>query len=167
MDSRPFAAERLVIRRAGSQDAPTLAAFRAASHVERHETDAESVARFRARCSSFFARELASDAGFLHAWIACDDARPVGAAALTVVPTLPRLEANNANGRLADGRIRDVYVVPQDRRRGVGRQLILAVIAEAKRLGVDRLTLGASSMGRPLYASLGFFDKPDEMIYAL
>ena len=121
--------------------------------------------RFRTQCTSFFARELASKAGFLRVWLALDEERPIGAAALMVVPTLPRLMAGAAES-VGDGRVRDVYVVPEWRSRGVGRQLIVAVIAEAERLGIDRLTLGASSMGRPLYASLGFIDNRNEMIYA-
>jgi ribosomal protein S18 acetylase RimI-like enzyme len=64
-----------------------------------------------------------------------------------------------------DGRIRNVYVAPQFRRRGVGRALTLAAIAAAEEMGVSRLVLGASDDGRSLYEALGFVAKDDEMVY--
>jgi GNAT superfamily N-acetyltransferase len=71
-----------------------------------------------------------------------------------------------SGGGETDGRVREVYVVPAYRRRGIARTLVGLALAEAKAAGVDRVTLGASAMGRALYASLGFVAKPDEMVYA-
>jgi hypothetical protein len=39
------------------------------------------------------------------------------------------------------------------------------LIEEVEALGLQRLTLGSSTMGRPLYEALGFLPKADEMIY--
>jgi hypothetical protein len=41
-----------------------------------------------------------------------------------------------------------------------------AVVAAAEAENVDRLTLGASDMGAPLYLAMGFEYKRDEMVYA-
>ena len=81
---------------------------------------------------------------------------------LSVAPGYPRLDVA---GVKPEGRIRSVYVHPTWRGRGIARRLMLAAIAESQRLGVVRLTLGASPMGRALYESLGFRAKGDEMAY--
>jgi GNAT superfamily N-acetyltransferase len=87
----------------------------------------------------------------------------VGTAALLVYRTLPRVGGRGTPGRRIDGRIRNVRVEPAYRRRGIAAALLREATAEAERLGVDRLALGTSTMGRPLYESLGWVDKNDEM----
>jgi hypothetical protein len=42
---------------------------------------------------------------------------------------------------------------------------VVAAIDHAEARNVARLMLGASSMGRALYESLGFVAKSDEMLY--
>lgn len=54
------------------------------------------------------------------------------------------------------GYVSSVYTAPDHRRQGVARRLMEQLIARAQELGVQRLLLNASDMGRPLYASLGF-----------
>lgn len=52
-----------------------------------------------------------------------------------------------------------VLVLPSFRRQGVGRRLLLHAIESCDALGVERLALDATEMGRPLYLSLGFVDE--------
>ena len=52
-----------------------------------------------------------------------------------------------------------VLVLPEYRRRGVGRRLLVHAIERCDALGVKRLALDATEMGRPLYLSLGFVDQ--------
>jgi GNAT superfamily N-acetyltransferase len=49
-----------------------------------------------------------------------------------------------------------VWVEPEWRSDGVGRQLMSALIAARGELLIDRLFLHATPMGRPLYGSLGW-----------
>lgn len=139
--------------------------MRAASRVERHGRDlAERLARFEASCTDFFARELAAREPFVRAWLAFELERPehaLGTATLTLVPTLPRF---GDDGPLLDARVRNVYVVPEARRRGIARALMRAIMDDVTALGIGRLTLGTSVQGRPLYEELGFVPKADEMV---
>ena len=152
----------LAIRRATVRDAAELARMRAASTFERHGGPPLAAVVYEETCAAFFAAELARGESFLRSWIAERDGIVVGGASLTLVPTLPRFGVA-FNG--SDGRIRDVYVAPAFRRSGIARALMQAVLTEAKAVGVDRLSLGSSEMGWELYRSLGFVQKPDEMVY--
>ena len=55
-----------------------------------------------------------------------------------------------------DGHIDRFYVSADHQRRGVGRALLAALVAEARRLGVVRLFTEASITARPFFESQGF-----------
>jgi len=58
-----------------------------------------------------------------------------------------------------EGSVTNIAVLPACRRQGVGRALTAALIAEARRLALDRLLLEVRASNAPaiaLYASLGF-----------
>ena len=55
-----------------------------------------------------------------------------------------------------DGHIDRVYVSADHQRRGIGRQLLAAVVAEARRVGLARLYTEASITARPFFESQGF-----------
>jgi GNAT superfamily N-acetyltransferase len=159
LDKRAFA-----VRRAEVGDSEALGAMRAASNYERKGGDRSERDAYARVCAKFFASELGRPQSMLRTWVATVDGAIVAGASLLIVPTMPRYGA--ADAVVFDGRVRDVYVVAAYRRRGIARDLMLAVLAEAKAEHVDRLTLGASEMGAPLYLSIGFAYKRDEMVYA-
>ena len=55
-----------------------------------------------------------------------------------------------------NGHIDRVYVSADRQRRGIGRQLLAAVIAEARRVGLARLFTEASITARPFFEAQGF-----------
>jgi predicted GNAT family N-acyltransferase len=70
------------------------------------------------------------------------DARPVGTGRLVVEGDAGRI------GRMA--------VLPAARRHGVGSALLQALLAEAERRGLRRVSLAAQLHARPFYARFGF-----------
>jgi GNAT superfamily N-acetyltransferase len=167
MHERPLerAVPTFVVRRATPADAELLGAMRAASHAERYDNDPRQKSAFAGLCAAFFLRELSLPDPFLRAWVALESdesPRPLGTATLTLVPTLPRI---TEAGPLLDARVRNVYVVPEARRRGIALALMNVLMDEVRAAGIARLTLGASAMGRPLYQQLGFVAKEDEMVF--
>ena len=71
--------------------------------------------------------------------VAEEDGRPVGFAELR-----------------ADGHIGRVYVSADHQRRGIGRQLLAAVVAEARTFALARLFTEASITARPFFEAQGF-----------
>ncbi|MBC5811331.1 MAG: GNAT family N-acetyltransferase [Candidatus Eremiobacteraeota bacterium] len=149
----------LVVREATIGDAPTIAELRIRSAAERHSVSPDDCETFLAAARETFEARLRDRS--VRVWLAFDGERAVGTATLMFLPTLPRFDV--AADR--DGRIRNVYVDPHYRRRGLATLLVSKAIETAKSVHVDRLTLGTSEMGRSVYERLGFAQKPDEMIY--
>lgn len=54
------------------------------------------------------------------------------------------------------GHIDRVYVSADHQRRGIGRQLLSALVSEARRVGLARLYTEASITSRPFFEALGF-----------
>jgi GNAT superfamily N-acetyltransferase len=54
------------------------------------------------------------------------------------------------------GRIRAFFVHPTWTRRGIGRRIIEACEAAARQAGFQRMELGATVPGEPLYAAMGY-----------
>jgi GNAT superfamily N-acetyltransferase len=67
--------------------------------------------------------------------------------------------------------IQDVFVVPENRRRGIASQLTHAAEDEARRRGWDRISLSVSRSDNPaaeqLYAKLGYVDAGVEPVRVL
>lgn len=67
----------------------------------------------------------------------------------TMLPSLTELHRKR-------GYVSSVYCDPAWRRRGIARRLMEQLLARAQEMGMQRLILWASEMGRPLYLDLGF-----------
>lgn len=84
--------------------------------------------------------------------ICMEEGRIVSSCCLCISETLPTTSL--PNGR--EGLLLNVYTIPEYRRRGLARSLILHVMEEARRLQVGKITLDYTDEGYPLYVSLGF-----------
>lgn len=82
-------------------------------------------------------------------WVAEDEGRTVG----TIWIALQR------GRRARTGWVYDIAVLPEQRGKGYGRAIMVAVEEQARQLGLDALGLnvfGANHVARGLYASIGY-----------
>ena len=87
------------------------------------------------------------------------DAQVLGCATLCYMSWLPTLD--HPTGQRAH--LMNVYTVPDHRRQGIARQLVMALMDEAKRRGVTEISLDATEAGRPFYETLGFHPNGESM----
>jgi ribosomal protein S18 acetylase RimI-like enzyme len=100
------------------------------------------------------------ESGTLLVWMARSDAgAPIGSIAMYLLARLPTPTCPSGE----EGYVVNVYTVPEWRRRGVGTELMQAVLAESRARKLDRLRLHSTAEGRKLYENCGFRVHPDHM----
>ena len=135
------------------EDIPQLIELRMAYLLADFGTlDATVEDTIRGSLPSFFDRHLGGDL-FAYA-MRCDDGSIVSLALMLVSekPPNPRFP----HGRI--GTVFNVFTVPEHRRRGLARQVMGALVEDARLRGLDRVELNATDDGYGLYKSLGFSD---------
>lgn len=136
-------------RAATVADIEALAELRwqmATEYQEGNVTREEYIAAF---CESV-RDELAQ--GRYQAWLAEADGQPVACTVLIWWPMPPNVEDMHRRR----GYVSSVYTHPDYRRLGLARRLMEMLVAQARELHIGKLLLSSSSMGRPLYLSMGF-----------
>jgi GNAT superfamily N-acetyltransferase len=137
------------IRRASPADVAVLVALMDAFYAEAgfaldHASTAESFAR------------LLADPALGGAWLAFDGDSPVGHAVLTVRFTME-------HGGLS-GYVDDLFVAPEARRRGAGRALLAALVADCRTRGCQGMLVEVGASNAPalaLYAEFGLHPARD------
>ena len=139
------------LRRATSEDAPTLAEHRGRVWREVGEWDDEPVAA-QIPIWTAWMHDAVADGTYV-AWIAEGGSREViGSGAILIHVTIPR--PGYASDR--EGRVHSVYVVPHARRQGIGRAIVAEITDYARTAMLIRLTLHPSDEARSLYVAMGF-----------
>lgn len=144
------------IRLATLADITIVAGFRRAMFVDMGETNS---AACDAMLTAFeqWARWKMGQGDYV-AWLAVADGAAVASVGLWRMEWSP-VPHDLSNRR---GRVMDVYTLPDYRRRGLARALMLALVNWSRAHGLHSLHLDASAMGRGLYEELGF-DATHEM----
>jgi GNAT superfamily N-acetyltransferase len=99
-------------------------------------------------------------AGEFHGWLAITPEGKAVSACGVVIDRHPPTPGN-LSGRI--GYLMNVVTVPEYRGRGLARRIMQTALQWLDEQGVRRVTLHATDMGQPLYASLGFEPVPNEM----
>ncbi len=86
-------------------------------------------------------------------WVVEGDDQVIAGGGIIIRHLLPRPECLQGG---EEAYILNLYTEPPDRRQGVARQLMEAIIAWCHERRCARVTLHPSEAGQPLYASLGF-----------
>jgi GNAT superfamily N-acetyltransferase len=106
----------------------------------------------RAAYVAFYAGWLADHQASHLPFLAEESERPVGMAWLMVAERVPTPRRRSR----WSGDIQSVYVVPELRNGGVGAALLDAVLAEARRLDLEHVTVHSSDRAVPFYQRVGF-----------
>src|SRR5262245_15082251 len=144
------------LRLAVAEDAPALTDARLAMINELTPDEAGDLAAFRDRIASFFRRAIAE--GAARAFVVERGGAIAATGAYCLAPHPPK-PAEPAEQRAF---VVNVWTRPEDRRRGLARALMRALLDDARVRGVRRVDLRSSEAARPLYLSLGF--RPLEMM---
>ncbi len=143
--------DTLTFRAADTADIPELCRLRLAYLTE---DLGEMTPGMRTQISQqlplYFAAHLGRDC-FVNA-----AALPDGTLAGNVILCCTEKPANPFFPSGKSGTVLGVYTVPQYRGCGIATKLMQMLIADARAQQLDRIVLGATKMGRPVYEKLGF-----------
>ena len=118
-------------------------------HAAPDERARQTVASFAIDLAAWWSKHRDSH----HAFVAgAAGSEIVGMAWLALLPRVPRPGAHDR--RFAD--IQSVFVVPEQRGRGLGSTLVETAAEHAVRLGAARVTVHSSRGAVPVYERLGF-----------
>lgn len=142
----------VTVRKATAADAATLATFRWDWRAQREGDAGPEFADFVELFSRWVVEHLSTHLPF----VAEVDGEVVGMAWLMVAERVP--SRDNRYRRFGD--VQSVYVVPELRDGGVGTVLLDAVLAEARDLGLEHVTVHSSERAVAFYERLGFDHDP-------
>jgi GNAT superfamily N-acetyltransferase len=152
--------ESLAIRRATPNDVGIIAEHRARMFQDTGRLDDDQAAAMIELLKPIMRPMLAS--GEYHGWlVVAEDEAIAGGAGVQMRTLLPRPETDVAREAL----VVNVYVEPEYRRQGLARRLMEAILAWSREQGIERVSLHASTMGQPLYETLGFTRSNEFVIY--
>ena len=101
--------------------------------------------------------------GTFVSWLALDGDRIVGTSGMSFVEKPPYFSC--PSGKI--GLLSSMYTEPDYRRRGIARELLGKVVAEAQAYGCGSVQITASDMGVKLYTAYGFVPNHNFMQYRL
>jgi len=148
----------IVFRKLAPEDLEAFIAIRIAQLREegaREETDLAPALR------DYFERHLRD--GTFVSWLALDGEKIVGTSGMSFVEKPPYFGC--PTGRI--GLLSCMFTDPAYRRRGIARELLDRVVAEARRHGCGTVQITASDMGVKLYTAYGFSHNGNFMYYPL
>ena len=92
--------------------------------------------------------------------LAIDDGKVIGCASMSFMWIIPTF--SHPTGRRAH--LMNVYTRSEYRRQGIARKMVNMLIDETWKRGATEISLDATTMGRPLYESLGFTNSTEGMV---
>ena len=144
--------EDITIRLATVDDAPIIVHHRRAMFFDMGHTDPAALDAMDVSFTPYVARGLSN--GLYRGWLAHTSGGRVVAGGGLIVHEWPSGPVNPAEPRRAY--ILNVYTEPEYRGRGIARRILTAIVEWCRAQGFRSISLHASVLGQPLYASMGF-----------
>jgi GNAT superfamily N-acetyltransferase len=144
-------ADQYSLRKATVDDAPVLARQRRLMMIATGAMPPEDGDELEAAVLTWLKRAMPAET--FHSWIVECAGVAVAGGGLQLRTLMPR--PGYVNGE-PEGLIVSMWTDDPHRRRGLGRQVVEAILAWGRANGVTRFTLHASDAGRPLYEEFGF-----------
>jgi GNAT superfamily N-acetyltransferase len=146
------------IRLGTAADAELIAAQRRQMFADAGLAEVEAMAEMTANFTAWVRPRL-EDGSYL-AWLAEADGEVVAGAGMWVMEFPPHwMDAQPARAYLLN-----FYTAPTHRGQGLAPQLLALCVAEARRRGIQVVTLHASKFGRPIYERYGFGPTTEMML---
>ncbi|HEX2145290.1 MAG TPA: GNAT family N-acetyltransferase [Glycomyces sp.] len=121
---------------------------------ELEHTDAPDIAR--EEFTAHFAAWARAHADSHRCTVVAQEGALIGMAWLAVMRRVPTPQSLDR----VCGDLQSVYLVPQERAKGLGGRLVAAVLEDARKLGMNQVTVHSSGRAVPVYARNGFAASP-------
>lgn len=92
--------------------------------------------------------------------LAIDDGEVIGCASMSFMWIMPTF--SHPTGKRAH--LMNVYTRSEYRRQGIAHKMVEMLIDETWKRGATEISLDATTMGRPLYESMGFTNSTENMV---
>lgn len=143
--------DKIIITRVGTRDVEAMVACRIQYIAElQGERPVSVVNELKNELISYFTSGIQN--ATVIALVAIFEEKPVayGAVVLRSVP------GDFNSTAYVEGDVLNMYTIPEARRRGISKMILLGLIDEAQRQGVSKLALHTTAAGEKLYRSVGF-----------
>ena len=143
--------DKIIITRVGTRDVEAMVDCRIQYIAElQGERPVSVVNELKNELISYFTSGIQN--ATVIALVAIFEEKPVayGAVVLRSVP------GDFNSTAYVEGDVLNMYTVPEARRRGISKMILLGLIDEAQRQGVSKLALHTTAAGEKLYRSVGF-----------
>lgn len=151
-----------VYRRAGMSDLEILVKTRIeVLQAANHLSDEINMAFVEEQSREYYEESLRTETHI--AYLVFQEEQFAGAGGVSFFRVMPTY--HNPTGWKAY--IMNMYTNPLYRRRGIAFQTLRLLVEEAKKKGVNHISLEATDMGRLLYERYGFVKMNDEMVLPL
>ena len=141
----------ITIREATPSDSAIILRHRRSMFRDMGEGTVEELDRMVEVAGPWLARALAD--GSYHHWLALDGSGRVAGGGGVLLCPWPASPQDPCTERAV---ILNVFTEPEFRKRGIARQVMLAILAWVRQQGLRSVNLHASKEGRTLYEKLGF-----------
>jgi len=144
----------MLFRKARVDDIPYFVESRKATLEREDDNSIDDI------LTEYFANALRNNS--MIAWVAEDNGNVISTACFIICPLVPNFV--NLSGKVAY--LTNVQTTPDYRGQGVATKLMSEIINDAKELGIKKILLNSTDMGKSIYEKLGFIknDRYYEML---